>query len=94
MKGRCKIINTYYRNLPSIVRRNLHVGVIRYMEQDCMCPNHVQCDIVPTTHTSEMVLPGYQHFLERENHTRGSRVNESETLSQYIKTILMLIWPE
>ena len=41
MKGDCKIINTYYRNLPAIVRRHLHVAVIRYMEQDCMCPNHV-----------------------------------------------------
>ena len=91
MKGGCKIINTYYRNLPSIVRRNLHVAVIRYMEQDCMYPNHVQCDIVPTTLTSEVVLPGYQHFLEREHHTRGSRVNESETLNQYGKTIVMLI---
>ena len=91
MKGGCKIINTYYRNLPSIVRRNLHVAVIRYMEQDCMCPNHVQCDIVPTTLTSEVVLPSYQHFLEREHHIRGSKVNESETLSQYGKTILMLI---
>ena len=91
MKGGCKIINKYYRNLPSIVRRNLHVAVIRYMEQDCMCPNNMQCDIVPTTLTLEVVLPGYQHFLEREHHTKGSRVNESETLNQYGKTILMLI---
>ena len=57
MKGGCKIINTYYRNLPAKVRRHLHVAVIRYMEQDCMCPNHVQCDIVPLTLTSEVVLP-------------------------------------
>ena len=56
-----------------------------------MCPNHVQCDIVPTALTSEVVLPGYQHYLEREHHTKGSRVNESETLNQYGKTILMLI---
>ena len=91
MKGGYKIINTYYRNLPSIVRRNLHVAVIRYMEKDCMCPNHVQCDIVPSTLTSEVVLPGYQHFLEREHHIKGSKVNESETLNQYGKTILMLI---
>ena len=91
MKGGCKIINTYYRNLPAIVRRHLHVAVIRYMEQDCMCPNHVQCDIVPLTLTSEVVLPAYQHYLEREHHIKGAKVNESETLNQYGKTILMLI---
>ena len=91
MKGGCKIINTYYRNLPAIVRRHLHVAVIRYMEQDCMCPNHVQCDIVPLTLTSEVVLPSYQHYLEREHHIKGAKVSESETLNQYGKTILMLI---
>ena len=56
-----------------------------------MCPNHVQCDFVPTILTSEVVLPGYQHYLEREHHTKGSRVNASEILNQYGKTILMLI---
>ena len=78
MKGGCTIINTYYRNLPAIVRRHLHVAVIRYMEQDCMCPNHVQCDIVPLTLTSEVVLPSYQHYLEREHHIKGAKVCESE----------------
>ena len=73
MKAGCKIINTYYRNLPSIVRRHLHVAVIRYMEQDHMCPNHVQCDIVPSTLTSEVVFPGYQHYLEREHHIRDQK---------------------
>ena len=34
MKGGCKIINTYYSNLPAKVRRHLHVAVIRYMQQD------------------------------------------------------------
>ena len=61
------------------------------MEQDCMCPNHIQCDIVPFTLTSEVVLPSYQHHLERDNHIKGAKVNESETLNQYAKTILMLI---
>ena len=65
MMGGTKIISTYYRNIPATVRRHLHVAVIRYMEQDCMCPNHVQCDIVPFTLTSEVVLPSYQHYLER-----------------------------
>ena len=91
MKGGCKIINIYYRNLPAIVRRHLHVAVIRYMQQDCMCPNHVQCDIVPLTLTSEVVLPAYQHYLEREYHIKEAMMNESETLNQYGKTILMLI---
>ena len=91
MKDGCKIINTYYRNLPAIVRRSLHVAVIRYMEQDCMYPNHVQCDIVPLSLTSEVLLPAYQHYLEREHHIKGANMNESETLNQYGKTILMLI---
>ena len=78
-------------NIPAKVRRHLHVAVIRYMEQDCMCPYHVQCDIVPLSLTSEVVLPSYQHYLEREHHIKGARVNESETLNHYGKTILMLI---
>ena len=91
MMGGSKTINTYYRNIPATVRRHLHVAVIRYMEQDCMCPNHVQCDIVPFSLTSEVVLPSYQHFLEREHHIKGTKVNESETLNNFGKTILMLI---
>ena len=91
MMGGTKIINTYYRNIPATVRRHLHVAVIRYMEQDCMCPNHVQCDIVPFSLTSEVVLPSYQHYLEREHHLKGAKVNESEALNQFGKTILMLI---
>ena len=69
MKGGHNIINPYYKNLPSVVRRNLHVVVIYYMEQDCLCANHVQCDTVPTTLTLEMVLPSYQHFLQRTHQT-------------------------
>ena len=56
-----------------------------------MCPNHVQCDIVPFSLTSEVVLPSYQHYLEREHHLKGAKVNESEALNQFGKTILMLI---
>ena len=56
-----------------------------------MCPNHVQCDIVPLTLTSKVVLPSYQHYLEREHHIKGAKLDESETLNQYGKTILMLI---
>ena len=91
MMGGTKTMNTYYRNIPATVRRHLHVAVIRYMEQDCMCPNHVQCDIVPFSLTSEVVLPSYQHYLEREHHLKGAKVNESEALQQFGKTILMLI---
>ena len=91
MMGGTKIINTYYRNIPAKVRRCLHVAVIRCMEQDCMCPNHVQCDIVPLSLTSEVVLITYQHYLEREHHIKGTKVNESETLNQYAKTMIMLI---
>ena len=83
MMGGTKTINTYYRNIPATVRRHLHVAVIRYMEQDCMCPNYVQCDIVPFSLTSEMVLPSYQHYLEREYHMKGAKMNESETLNQF-----------
>ena len=91
MMGGTKIINTYYRNIPVKVRRQLHVAVIRYMEQDCVCPNHVQCDIVPSSFTSEVVLPSYQHYLDREHHLKEAKVNESEALNQFGKTILMLI---
>ena len=91
MMGGTKTINTYYRNIPATVKRHLHVAVIRYMEQDCMCPNHEKCDIVPFSLTSEVVLPSYQHFLEREHHLKGAKVNEPEALNQFGKTILMLI---
>ena len=47
MKGSHHSINPYFKNLPTIVRRNLHVITIRYMEQDCTCQNHVQCGIYP-----------------------------------------------
>ena len=78
MMGGTKIINTYYRNIPATVRRHLHVAVIRYMEQDCVCPNHVQCGIVPFSLTSEVVLPSYQHYLEREHHLKGTKVNKED----------------
>ena len=91
MKGGHNIINPYYKNLPSVVRRNLHVAVISYMEQDCLCANHVQCDTVATILTSEVVLPSYQQFLERTHQTGPTTSSESEILNQYGKTVLMLI---
>ena len=66
MMGGTKIINTYYRNLPAIVRRHLHVAVIRYMEQDCVCPNHVQCDIVS-------ILPDFRSGITILSQLSGKR---------------------
>ena len=57
------------------------------MSQSCS----MSMDIVPFSLTSEVVLPSYQHFLEREHHLKGTQVNESEALIQFDKTILMLI---
>ena len=93
IKGGHKTINPYLRDLPSVVRINHHVDVIRYMEQGCTCLNHVQCDIYPTTLSSEVVLPSYQHFLQHI-HQPGiiKKVsNETDALNQYGKAIQMLI---
>ena len=93
MKVGHNTINPYFKNIPAVVRRNVHVITSRYMEQDCMCPNHVQCDIYPTLLTTEVVLPSYQHFLQHLQLTGMTKLisNESDTLGQYGKTILMLI---
>ena len=93
MKGGHKIINPYFKTLPSEVRRNIHVVTTRYMEQECTCQNHVQCDIYPTLLTSQVVLPSYEHFLQHLQLTGMTNLisNESDVLSQYSKTILMLI---
>ena len=65
----------------------------RYMEQECTCQNHVQCDIYPTQLTSQVVLPSYEHFLQHLQLTGMTKriSNESDVLSQYGKTILILI---
>ena len=93
MKGGHKIINSYFKTLPSEVRRNIHVVTTQYMEQECTCQNHVQCDIYPTLSTSQVVLPSYEHFLQCRQLTGMTKLisNESDVLSQYGKTILMLI---
>ena len=64
MKGSHNTINPYFKSLPTIVRRNVHVITTRYMEQDCTCQNHVQCDMYPTSLASDVVLPSYQYFLQ------------------------------
>ena len=93
MKGGHNTINPYFKNIPSEVRRNVHIITSRYMEQECTCQNHVQCDIYPTLLTSQVVLPSYQHFLQHLQLTGMTKLisNESDALSQYGKTILMLI---
>ena len=93
MKGGHSIINSYFKTLPSEVRRNIHVVTTRYMEQECTCQNHVQCDICPTQLTSQVVLPSYEHFLQHLQLTGMTKLisNESDVLSQYGKTILMMI---
>ena len=93
MKGSHHTINPYFKDLPSEVRRNLHVAVTRYMEQECSCQNHVQNDIYPTTLTSEVVLPSYQHFLQHIHQTGTTKKvsNESDALHQFGETIQMLI---
>ena len=85
--------NPYFKNLPSVVRRSVHVIVTRYMEQECTWLNHVQCDVYPTTPTSEVVLPSYQHFLQYIHQTGMTKKvsNESDALKQYGKTMHMLI---
>ena len=69
MRGSHNTINPYFKNLLTVVRRSVHVVVTRYMEQECSCQNHIQCDIYPTTLTSEVVLPSYRHFLQHIQQT-------------------------
>ena len=90
MKGGHKIINSYFKTLPSKVRRNIHVVTTKYMEQECTCQNHVQCDIKPTLLTSQVVLPSYEHFLQHLQLTGMTKriSNETNVLSQYGKLIL------
>ena len=93
MKRGHKIINSFFKTLPSEVRRNIHVVNTKYMEQECTCQNHVQCDISPTQIISQVVLPSYEHFLQHLQLTGMTKriSNETDVLSQYGNTILMLI---
>ena len=72
------------------VRRNLHVVNTRYIEQQCTCKNHVQCDINPIPLTTEIVLPSYQHYAYSLN-LYGGISKETNILSDYGKTIQMMI---
>ena len=54
--------------------------------------NHVQCDVYPTTLTSEVGLPSYQHFLQHIHQTgMTKRCQMNHALKQYGKTIKMLM---
>ena len=93
MKGSHNTINQYFKNLPSVVRRSVHVVVTRYMEQECTCLNHIQFNVYPTTLISEVVLPSYQHFLQHIHQTDMTKKvsKESDAFSQYGKTIQMFM---
>ena len=93
-EGSHRTINPYFKVLDTIIRRKLHVIITRYLEQECVCQNHVQCDLFPNTLTSEIILPSYQHFLQylqEKGFFRFSVTNESEALSKYAKTITMIV---
>ena len=96
MKGAHRTINPYFKVLPTKVRRRLHVIITRYMEQECHCQNHVQCDIFPSPLTTEMILPSYQHFIQylhQKSYTieGGSIPTESGALNMYAETITMIV---
>ena len=90
MRGGHNSMNPYFKNIPTIVRRNLHVVNTRYIEQQCTCKNHVQCDIYPIPLTTEVVLPRYKHFLQCL-HLTGTISRETNVLSMYGKTMQMMI---
>ena len=90
MRGGHHTVNPYFKKIPTVVRRNQHVVNTKYIEQQCTCQNHVQCDIYPIPLTTEVVLPSYQHFLQSLNLT-GTISGETKVLSQYGKTIQMMI---
>ena len=96
MKEAHRTINPYFKVLPTKVRRRLHVIITRYMEQECHCENHVQCDIFPSPLTTEMILPSYQHFIQylhQKGYTieGGSIPTKSGALNRYSETITMIV---
>ena len=93
-EGSHRTINPYFKVLNTIIRRRLHVILTRYLEQECVCKNHVQCDLYPNILTSEIILPSYQHFLQyiqEKGFSRFSITSESEILSKYGKPITMIV---
>ena len=93
-EGAHRTINPYFNVLNTIIRRRLHVILTRYLEQECVCKNHFQCDISPNILTPEIILPSYEHFLHyilEKGFSRFNIVGESEILSKYGKTITMIV---
>ena len=96
MKEAHRTINPHFKVLPTKVKRRLHVIITRYIEQECHCENHVQCDIFPSPLTTEMILPSYQHFIQylhQKGYTieGGSIPTESGALNRYAETITMIV---
>ena len=84
-EGSHRTINPYFKVLNTIIRRRLHVILTRYLEQECVCQNHVQCDLFPNTLTSEIILLSYQYFLQyiqEKGFSRFSITSESEVFFQ------------
>ena len=85
-EGSPRTINPYLNVLNTIIRRRLHVILTRYLEQECVCKNHVQCDLYPNILRSVIILPSYQHFLQyiqEKGFSRFSITSESEI---FVKT--------
>ena len=96
MKETQRTINPYFKVLPTKVKRRVHVIITRYLEQECHCENHVQCDIFPSPLTTEIILPSYQHFIQYLNQKGytiegGSIPTESGALNRYAETITMIV---
>ena len=84
-EGSHRTINPYFKVFNTIIRRRLHIILTRYLEQECVCKNHVQCDLYPNS---------YQYFLQyiqEKGFSRFSITSESDILSKYGKTITMIV---
>ena len=75
-EGAHRTINPYFKVLNTIIRRTLYVIFTRYLEQECVCKNHVQCDLFSNTHirnnpsqlsTFPTVHPGERIFKIQHN---------------------------
>ena len=93
-EGAHRTINPYFNVLNTIIRRRLHVILTRYLEQECVCKNHVQCDISQTFLPLKSFFPAMNISSTtswRKALSKFSIVGESEILSKYGKTITMIV---
>ena len=79
-EGSHRTIKPYFKVLNTIIRRRPHVIITRYLEQEYVCQNHVQCDFLH-----------FLQYLQEKGFSRFSITNESEALSRYGKTITMIV---